>query len=228
MKKRHLWLLPAVLAAGLAGCSRQGNYTDTSAINNFAAHRGDASSDTTRAYQTQQLYGTIIHDNNHLYYNQYLSDQISDMYGVRAAVVMTTDKYAYAAVLLDQSGIGTYGGNAKTEVNNSGTVRGLFNSDAPHNDGAMPNRIAHGANGNHTVNDHHDLSHGFKQKIAQKIRYLQPAILDVFVSANRDFLNSMTNLARESWNGRPLDPYVGDFNKLVTNLFGTNQWTMKE
>lgn len=230
MHKRFVYGTAALLlAAAVAGCSRQGNYTDTSAINNYAAHRGDETSDTTRAYQTQQLYGNVIHDNSHLYYNQYLSDQISAMYGIRTAIVMTTDKYAYAAILLDSSGNGTYGNNdARSESNQYGTVRGLFNAGAPQHDGAPANQIAHGANGYVTVQNHNDLSHGVKQKIAQKIRQLQPALLDVYISANRDFINTMTSMAQESWKGNSLDPYVGRFNKLVTDVFGTNQWTMKE
>lgn len=221
MKKRLLLLLPAVLAAGLAGCSRQGNYTDNSAINNYAAHRGGSASDTTRAYQTQQLYGTVTHDNSHLYYNQYLSDQISDMYGIRTSIVMTTDKYAYVAVLLDQSGVGTHGGSPAEQTNKAGAVRGLFNPAAPHNDGAPPNAIANGANSHVTVHEHNDLSRGVKQKIAQKIRYLQPSILDVYISADDNFINYMTDLAQKSWTGKPLDPYVGHFNQIVTSVFGT-------
>ncbi|MFC0211672.1 YhcN/YlaJ family sporulation lipoprotein [Paenibacillus chartarius] len=226
--KTWAWLMPAVLAAGLVGCSRQGNYTDDSAINNYSAHRGAQTSDTTRAYQTQQLYGNVIHDNAHLYYNQYLTDQIAGMYGISTAIVMTTDKYAYVAVMLDNSGIGTHGGDSRLEVNNAGTVRGLYNVYSTQNDGASSNNVANGVNSYYTVSNHNDLSHGIKQKIAQKIRYLQPSILDVYISANRDFINSMNNLAQESWKGKPLDPYVGDFNRIVTNVFGTGQWTMNE
>ncbi|WP_052487720.1 YhcN/YlaJ family sporulation lipoprotein [Gordoniibacillus kamchatkensis] len=212
------------MAVGLAGCSRQGNYTDNSAINNYAAHRGGAASDTTRAYQTQQLYGPVVHDNNHLYYNQYLSDQLSHMYGVRTAVVMTTDKYAYAAVLLDQSGIGTHGAaSSNTRTNNAGTVVGIYNASQPQNDGIRPNEIANSGNGHVTVDNHLQLSRGIKQKLAQKIRYLQPAVRDVYISANPDFINAMTGLAQKSWTGQPLDPFVGDFNKIVTKEFGTAQ-----
>jgi hypothetical protein len=219
-----------LLAATVTGCSRQGNYTDNSAINNYSAHRGDEASDTTRAYQTQQLYGSVIHDNSHLYYNQYLSDQISAMYGIRTAIVMTTDKYAYVALLLDSTGVGTYGNrDARPETNNYGTVRGLYNAHAPQHDGYInPNDIASGANGNVTVQNHNDLSHGLKQKVAQKIRALQPALLDVYISANRDLINTFAAMAQESWKGNSLEPYVGQFNQLVTNTFGTNQWTMKE
>jgi hypothetical protein len=169
-----------------------------------------------------------VHDNNHLFFNQYLSDQISAMYGIQSAIVMTTDKYAYAAITLDGTGLGTKGGNAKQEVNNQGTVTGIYNPHDPKNDGANPNDLATGVNNYDTVKDHNDLSHGIKQKIAQKIRSLQPSILDVYISANRDFINSMTNLAQESWKGKSLEPYVGNFNELVTKTFGTNQWTQDE
>jgi hypothetical protein len=151
------------------------------------------------------------------------------MYGVRSAIVMTTDKYAYVALMLDSSGIGTYGNhNAQPETNNYGTVRGLYNAGAPQHDGAPTNQIATGANGYTTVQNHNDLSHGLKQKVAQKIRALQPSLLDVYISANRDYINSFAALAKESWKGNSLEPYVGQFNQLVTKTFGTNQWTMNE
>jgi hypothetical protein len=228
MKVKVLWLIPAVLAAGLAGCSKQGNYTDNSAINNYAVHSGNGVQNTTRAYQTKQLYGNVIHDNSHLYYNQYLSDQISALYGIQSAIVMTTDKNAYVAILLDNSGLGTTRSAVQKETNNSGTATGIYNPHAPGVDGVPSSYIATGVNSYSTVHNHNELSHAVKQKIATKIRALQPSLLDVYISANRDFINGFTRLAQESWKGNSLDPHIGEFNKLVTNVFGTEQWTMNE
>jgi hypothetical protein len=177
--------------------------------------------ESERAYQTQQLYGTVSHDNKQLEFSQFLSNQVTALNGVNTAIIMVTDQNAYVAIQIDHSAVGTKGG--KRETNNAGTNNGLYNPHAPHTDSMDPSKLNIGVNNYETAKDHDQLSHRFKQRIAEKIRYLEPRLMDVYISANRDFLNEMNSYAQESWRGNSLMPKLASFNQTVTQIFGTNQ-----
>jgi hypothetical protein len=181
----------------------------------------EQSVDSERAYQTQQLYRAVTHDNKKLEFSQFLSNQIAVLNGVNAAIVMVTDQHAYVAVQIDYSAVGTKGG--VRETNNSGTNIGMYNPFAPHTDGLDPTKLNTGVNNYETAKHHNQLSHRFKQHIAERIRLLEPRLMDVYISANRDFVNEMNSYAREAWSGYSLMPYLPAFNQTVTKVFGTAQ-----
>jgi len=220
-------LVAAGLAVGLlgtaAGC---GSYYDYQSDNNFASQRkkngqaGQAEEIRSRSYQTTQQYGTVEHNNTKLEISQPLIELVQAMDGVNSAIVALTDRYAYVAVLLDNAASGTKGSGAKREVDNRGTSLGMYDpiaGNAPRDS----NQVATGTNNYETVERPEDLSHAFKQKIADNIRKACPEVQDVFISANRDFVNQMYLYARESWKGQPLDSYLTQFNEMVTKHFGT-------
>jgi len=205
----------------LSGCAEEGReYGKSPDHTNFGAPVEKAE-ETERAYQTQQLYGPVTHNNSKLEYSQFLSNQLNAMNGVNTAIVMTTDQNAYVALMIDSSAIGTKG--STRETNNQGTSKGFYNDHAPFNDTLPSNDLNNGYNNYETAVHHDMLSHRFKQTMAEKIRTLQPNILDVYISANRDFLNKMNTYAQESWKGHSLMPLLTDFNQTVTRIFGTAQ-----
>ncbi|KRE50058.1 YhcN/YlaJ family sporulation lipoprotein [Paenibacillus sp. Soil724D2] len=205
----------------LSGCAENGReYGKSPDHTNFGAPV-EKTEETERAYQTQQLYGPVTHNNSKLEYSQFLSNQLHAMNGVNTAIVMTTDQNAYVALMIDSSAIGTKG--STRETNNQGTAKGFYNDHAPFNDTMPSNDLNNGFNSYETAVHHDMLSHRFKQAMAEKIRTLQPNIMDVYISANRDFLNKMNNYAQESWKGHSLMPLLTDFNQTVTRIFGTAQ-----
>ncbi|WP_261302766.1 hypothetical protein [Paenibacillus andongensis] len=205
----------------LSGCAEKGReYGKSPDHTNFGAPV-EKTEETERAYQTQQLYGPVTHNNAKLEYSQFLSNQLHAMNGVNTAIVMTTDQNAYVALMIDSSAVGTKG--YARETNNQGTTKGFYNDNAPFNDTMPSNDLNNGHNSYETAVHHDMLSHRFKQAMAEKIRTLQPNIMDVYISANRDFLNKMNNYAQESWKGHSLMPLLTDFNQTVTRVFGTAQ-----
>jgi YhcN/YlaJ family sporulation lipoprotein len=177
--------------------------------------------DSERAYQTEQLYRPVTHNNKKLEFSQFLSNQVTALNGVNTAIVMLTEQNAYVAIQIDYTATGTKGG--VRETNNTGTNRGLYNPHAPHTDAMDPTKLNIGVNNYETAQHHDQLSHRFKQHIAERIRYLEPRLLDVYISANRDFLNEMHQYARESRSGYSLMSYLTPFNQTVTKVFGTGQ-----
>jgi YhcN/YlaJ family sporulation lipoprotein len=205
----------------LSGCAENGReYGKSPDHTNFGAPV-EKTEESERAYQTQQLYGPVTHNNSKLDYSQFLSNQLNAMNGVNTAIVMTTDQNAYVALMIDSSAAGTKG--YTRETNNQGTTKGFYNDNAPFNDTMPSNDLNNGHNSYETAVHHDMLSHRFKQAMAEKIRTLQPNIMDVYISANRDFLNKMNNYAQESWKGHSLMPLLPDFNQTVTRIFGTAQ-----
>jgi len=205
----------------LPGCAEKGREYGRSPDHTNYGNASQGSTESERAYQTQQLAGPVTHNNKKLEYSQFLSNQLNALNGVNTAIVMTTDQNAYVAVMMDRSATGTKG--TTLETNNQGTTKGFYNDLAPHDDTMSSNDLNKGVNNYETAVHHDLLSHRFKQTIAEKIRSLQPNLMDVYISANRDFLNKMNNYAQESWKGNSLMPLLTDFNKTVENVFGTAQ-----
>lgn len=197
------------------------SWYDYNSANNYGSKRDMPRQDTSRAYQTQQQYAPVTHQVSKLELNQHLSDQVAAMDGVSSAIVMMGDNNAYTAITIDMTATGTRGGDVRgTETNNYGIVKGLYNPYTPENDYADPNQLITGS-GAETEMHHEHLSHLFKQKIAEKIRSLQPSVTDVYISANRKVVNEFNRIAQESWQGRSLEPYRPQFIQLMELTFGT-------
>ncbi|GIP34831.1 YhcN/YlaJ family sporulation lipoprotein [Paenibacillus sp. J2TS4] len=188
------------------------------------ANNYGSSKEVPRAEQGNRTYGiqqqsTALHNNSSLVFSQKLSREVESLDGVNSAIVMLTDHNAYCAILVDNSATGTTGSTSeRKETNNSGTSLGRYNPFT-FNQYANPNDLATGINNYDTVEEPDRLAHGFKQTIANKIREAHPSVQQVYISANRDFINQMNTYAQESWKGYPLDSYVEQFNTTVKQLF---------
>ncbi|WP_020619759.1 hypothetical protein [Paenibacillus daejeonensis] len=161
------------------------------------------------------------HNNSHVEYSYMLSRKLSKTQGIAAAVVMLTDKNAYVGLVLDWTALGTKraGGEKMREQNNTGTTKGVYNIEngSPYWD----NRdLVRPYNSYFSVSDHEMISAELKQTVAVKLRQLSPYVQEVHISANRHFVNELVDYARETWMGRPLQPYLTEFNKLVDYEFG--------
>jgi hypothetical protein len=216
------WLVSLTLSLLLlSACNDAGKeYGKLPETSSFGSPHENAR-DVERAYQTQQLYGPVNHNNKSLEFSQFLSNQVAALNGVNTAIVMLTDQNAYVAILIDNTAVGTKGGERETNL--TGANRGLYNPHAPHTDAMDPSKLNVGVNSYETAKDHNQLSPRFKQHIAERIRFLEPRLMDVYISANRDFVNEMYSYARESWSGVSLLPYLTPFNQTVTKVFGTSQ-----
>ncbi|NHN32331.1 YhcN/YlaJ family sporulation lipoprotein [Paenibacillus agricola] len=201
---------------GLCGCF---SWYDQNSATNYGSRNGETRQDTTRAYQTEQQNSLVSHQHSTLEMNPFLSEQVAAMDGVNSCIVMMADQTAYVAIMIDNTATGTK--STPTETNNGGTVRGLYNPSTPFNDYADPNLLATGTNSYDTVKNHEQITHLFKQKIAEKIRLLNPLVSDVYISANRDYINELNRLAQEAWKGQDLKPYLPMFDSLSERIFGT-------
>ncbi|WP_068776848.1 hypothetical protein [Paenibacillus sp. FJAT-26967] len=175
----------------------------------------------SRAYQTEQQAHSIIHNNRAMAYDHNLSNQIAAMHGVMGAIVMRTENNAYVAVMLDRAAAGTKSGG--NERFTRGPLDPKNNMPQPYYQNLYTNELATDFLGYDTVKDHRNLSHVFKQRIAEKIRAADPQVHDVYISANRNFINQLNAYKLYSAAGASLQPYISEFNKSVTQIFGTEK-----
>jgi hypothetical protein len=223
---RHInFIFIIILLSGIGLCGCQPEHTrDFHASKNDYGSRTDSKSELL---EEDRLYGpTILGGNNHqnqkLQYSQELSTALSDMPGIFSGIVMQTDKNAYAALIYDNSATGSKGIGSHDESDHRGTTRGMY--DVLTGDQTIdPNQIATGINSYYTEKKPENLSDVMKQQIALTLRKKNPQLLEVYITANREFVNQMNVYYTESAHGVDLNNYLGDFNKLVTQHFGVTK-----
>ena len=84
---------------------------------------------------------------------------------------------------------------------------------------ADENMIANVYNFYFTHKDPADISPRLRQSITAKILKAEPEIKNVFISANREYVNQLIEFAKQSWIGQPLSPLIPEFNRLVRYVF---------
>lgn len=171
----------------------------------------------------QKLYGSSAqggngHHNQLLRFHNRMSLAVSELPGVYSAVVLTTDQNAYAAVILDSTGTGNLGEGNKKQGHHIGTTRGMYDWPSGRED-ADPNEIATGKNSYFTAEKPADLSNLFKQRVASTIRRIDPSLKEVYISANRNFINQLSVYREEARRGVDLSNYLSDFNRQVQEHF---------
>jgi len=216
-------LAHAVLAAALAvlpaGCTAYKNKFESSTYDYGSRKAGEPKMSGARMYGSKTA-DPRQHDNRWVEYSSLLSNEVSRVNGVAGAIVMLTDRNAYVGVMLDWTGVGTVkdGGDRRTDQNMGGSGEGVYNYDtgSPYWNGSQ---VATPYNSYFTVNDVGDLSEELKQTIAARIRALAPKIEEVHISANMDFVNELTEYAKEAWARKSLTPWIDAFNTLVKHQF---------
>jgi hypothetical protein len=194
---------------------------------NYVNLNDPALKNSSKMYGSSQPGGLVIHNNSKLEYSRELSNKVASLNGVRSAMVMLTDRNAYAAILIDNSVNGTRGTYSKNETNNTGTSFGTYDPDTL-NQATENWRLASGINNYETVQNHEDIRSAFKQRIAILLRAANPNIHNVFISANRDFINQMTAYAIDSnWGNTSLDNRLHEFNGTANRLFGIPEASTK-
>jgi hypothetical protein len=207
------------LHLALSGC----NYTSRFQKSNYDyASRATHDPKMTRV----RSYGAYTsdprqHDNRHFEYSSKISRDVDSLPGINTAIVMLTDKNAYVAILTDWSATGTkaHGGADTREQDNTGTTEGVYNVDNGSSRWDL-RQVATPYNSYFTHKDYSDLSTELRQVIGDTVRKAAPRVQEVHISANREFVNQMLEFAKASWIGKPLDPLVPDFNRLVKYTFG--------
>lgn len=211
----------AIALVAAAGCTS--SYTEhfQKSEANYGSRTGKEPQVTADRLYGPAASGSNHHQNRTLRYNRQLSSIVSDMSGIFHAIVMETDRNAYVAIIYDSSATGTKSsGHRDEETDNTGQSRGMYDvyTGSPYAD---PNKIVTGINGYYTAVDEEDLSSLLKQRIAAAIRQQKPELVEVHISANRDFVNQMNVYWNESVQGVDLNLYLKDFNKLVKRTFDT-------
>jgi len=133
------------------------------------------------------------HDNKRLAYSPELSKRIAELPGVYNAFVFVTDRNAYVGMMTDLSATG---------------IRALGDREEEQ-----------ASSGKFTHKNVPDISSRMLQKITDEIFKAEPTIRNVYISANREYVNQLIEFAKEAWAGRSLEPLLPEFNRLVKYVF---------
>lgn len=205
---RQLFALCFVLILLISGCSSE--------IERYSKKLDKSDYGSVQAKQEQK--GKIIsfgtnhidddqHINHTLKYSSKLSSRLHSIAGVANARVFLTDKNAYVAVVLDNTGRG-YAKSDKYIVPDTST------------EPIAPNTITNNPFKKFiSVNDNTQLTDPFKQTIADKVLELAPEVEEVHISANVNFMFYMDEFAQVAWANEPVDKYLKQFNILVQHQF---------
>lgn len=217
MDRRTLCRCCAVLTAvaWISACSYQKHFEN--GPSDYGSRTEAQEQTGFRSYNTQLR--AADHNNGTLGFVQSTTDAVDDMKGVRSSFVMVTDKNVYVAVIPD---------NTATGLKGKGTIlfsdRTIASSGVDdHSDVSYPlppGNIVMDKYSFDTIPNPQDLSSEFVLELNNLVAKLHPTALNVFVSANQQFINRMSEYAHEAWRGQSLQPYVQDFNALVKDHFG--------
>jgi hypothetical protein len=215
-----LALLAAVMAAGLTACNYTKYFHNLSGYSYGSRERDDPIARQIRSYGG--LTGDArLHDNPYFEYSSALSRQVASLPGINTAIVFLADRNAYVGLVTDWSATGTQGkgGPDNRDQDNTGTMSGVYNPDT--GSPKWDNRhVATPYNSYFTHRDVSDLSSKLRQTVGHTIQTAHPRVRQVYISANREFVNQLAEFAKEAWAGRPLRPLTPEFNRLVQYVFG--------
>ncbi|MFD2115700.1 YhcN/YlaJ family sporulation lipoprotein [Paenibacillus yanchengensis] len=210
-----LLLIFITMTLTLSACSDKEKITDTNYDYGSRQH-DDPKMNGGKAYGSIK-HNATQHENKYMKYDDELSKKVSNLPGVATATVITTDKNAYVAFLLNLSASGTRSNKEPEEqVNTEGYQQQYIAKHDKIND---PEQIAKHFNSNFTVSNHHNISPELKQTIAIEVRRATKGIQEVHISANMDFVNQFFIYAKEARAQKQLDPHLRSFNTLVREQF---------
>ena len=153
--------------------------------------------------------GKNHHNNTKMHISPDTATKLSQMEGIHIAHVLVTDRNAYVAIVLNASATGTL---------ESGTPHSSFG----HRDGRPfvdRGGVKTETDPPFTTPDEKNISSKLKQKIALKVRELNPHVTEVFISADENFNTLLGRYNRLQWMGESLDSYVQEFNETVEQFF---------
>jgi len=201
--------------AWLSGCSYRKHFE--SGPSDYGSRNETHEKSGFHTYNTQLK--AADHNNNRLDFIQSTTDAVDDLKGIRSSFVFVTDKNAYVAVVLDNTATGMKGKGTMLFSDRTIASRGVDDHSGVSYE-LPPGDIVMDKYSFDTIPNPQDLSSELVRELEARVRQYHPQVTNVFVSANKDFINRFSEYAHEAWRGQSLQPYVQDFNGLVKDHFG--------
>ncbi|WP_127587524.1 hypothetical protein [Paenibacillus koleovorans] len=209
------WMACVAITTSLTACSYKRHFENSPS--DYGSRTAQHEATGYRTYNTQLR--AADHNNTTMSFSQTDSDVIDDMKGIRSSFVILTDKNVYVAILLDGTATGAKGKGTRYRSDRTIASPGVDDHSSIVKP-LQPGDIAMEKYSFPTIPNPQDISSELQTELTQKIRELHPDKVNVFLSANADFINQFSRYAHEAWRGAPLQPYVPELNALVQDHFG--------
>ncbi|NDI35260.1 hypothetical protein [Chengkuizengella sediminis] len=166
----------------------------------------------------KQIENINTHENTSIRFSPFTAKEIMDIPGVSHSYVILTNRNAYVSLVLDHTATGGFGKGNIHEQNNSGKSDDGYNE----NGGIVytnPKNLVTDKNSKFTLENENNISSRLKEKVIMEVKKLNPKVEEIYVSANRAFVNQLNVYAQKTWRGKSLKPYVEEFNESVKVYF---------
>ncbi|NBI30051.1 hypothetical protein [Chengkuizengella marina] len=220
MKTLSYFIYALIIIAILTSCNYKDEY-EKSEENLNERTLNEMSNVKMNQINAKQIDNINAHENTSIRFSPFTAKEIMDIPGVSHSYVILTNRNAYVSLVLDHTATGTFGKGNIHEQDNTGESNGVYNgkTGSPY---ASPKNLVTDTNSNFTLKDENNISSRLKQKVVMEVKKLNPKVEEIYVSANRAFVNQLNVYAQKTWRGNSLKPYVKEFNESVKVYFSNH------
>ncbi|MDP5275332.1 hypothetical protein [Chengkuizengella axinellae] len=206
-----------IIMALLTSCNYREEYTQSEQNLNERT-LNEMSNIKMKNVQGQDVKTIDAHENTSIRFSPFTAKEIMDIPGISHSYVILTNRNAYVSLVLDHTATGGFAKGNIHEQNNSGKSDNGYNE----NGGityTSPKNLVTDTNSKFTLEDENNISSRLKEKVIMEVKKLNPRVDEIYVSANRAFVNQLNVYAQKTWRGNSLKPYVNEFNESVKIYF---------
>lgn len=151
-----------------------------------------------------------MHNNTNVEMSQDIADRITNMPEVTAASVLLTNQNAYIAVMLSDE--------ADEGLINSPDRRKLSQNRQDNREDERLDQTRM----KRYYNEAADVTTMLKDRITKEVKNEAPHILNVYISANPDFIDRMNGFIDQIQAGNPVRGFINEVNTTMERMFPTN------
>lgn len=224
MKKTFYFIAMGIICFALSACTQDPHYQNYEhSDNNLATRENNEQQSPKQRSLSYNLPDSNIraHKNQSMELSQATANELMKIRGLNQTFVILTDHNAYVAVTMDNRATGISGDGKSKRLRQPqmlGAERNLLNSNKPDQDPGYPYNDLYS---HYTGADYPNISNKLMEKIGTIVRELNPQVQRVYISSDPDFFNQLHRYNQTAAQGKPLKPYLDDFNRTVSRLFTT-------
>ncbi len=220
MKKTHTFIIVLFISFIAAACTNDQHYQNFEKSDYNLSTREDRTDNLEQSPSYYTLNAAPeAHQNEWFELSQRTANELMKIHGLNLTFVAITDSNAYVAVSMDNTAFGSAGNGNNSSPKNPDMLGSQKNGLKPNQWQQDPGYPFNELYGHYLSPEHTNISSKLLERIGKKVRELNPQVERVFITSDRDFFNQMHRYYQTAAQGKPIEPYIQEFNDAVTRLF---------